>query len=385
MGNATRGAMLVLAALASTLSSASSASVEPLTRPQRLHFAAVRGATIGPIENALHPDRGYGSAACARALAEARRMGATWVSLTPFARVWDLKPTGLSLSFEWEFDRSRRAVLRTIEQAHAEGLRVLIVPHLWVESGDWRALIDPATDAGWQRWADAYEAFLRNWAAVAEDGGADMLAVGVELRSWVTTTRAASFVDIIRRTRQVYSGPLTYAANWDDVEQTVILGELDAIGINAFYPLAEREGAALPELARGATAIAERVRRLAADWGKPVIFTEFGYTTRTDPAVKPWLWPEQLGRVTVDQLAQADAYRALLGAMMDEPAFAGFFVWRLYADPEDTSQEAEWGFSPRGKLAELVLRDAYNAHFAADGVRKNSASTVPRAERVGVY
>ena len=46
---------------------------------------------------------------------------------------------------------------------------------------------------------------------------------------------------------------------------------------------------------------------------------------------------------------------------------AGAFVWRLYADPDDLSQEAEWGFSPRGKLAEVVMRDAFAATWAADG------------------
>jgi len=52
---------------------------------------------------------------------------------------------------------------------------------------------------------------------------------------------------------------------------------------------------------------------------------------------------------------------------VDEPWFAGFFVWRLYADPDDMSQEAEWGFSPRGKQAELALRDAFAARWAGDG------------------
>ena len=69
----------------------------------------------------------------------------------------------------------------------------------------------------------------------------------------------------------------------------------------------------------------------------------------------------------VDERAQADAYRALLAPLLDEPDFAGFFVWRVYADPDDVSQEAEWGFSPRGKLAELVMRDAFAARWASDG------------------
>jgi len=72
-------------------------------------------------------------------------------------------------------------------------------------------------------------------------------------------------------------------------------------------------------------------------------------------------------RVIVDQHAQADAYKGLLAPLLDEPAFLGFFVWRVYADPDDVSQEAEWGFSPRGKLSELVVRDAYRTFWAAEG------------------
>ena len=96
------------------------------------------------------------------------------------------------------------------------------------------------------------------------------------------------------------------------------------------------------------------------------MLTEFGYTTRADPALRPWEWPDRMSHVTVDEAAQARAYYGLLAPLMNEPWLAGAFVWRLYADPQDLSQEAEWGFSPRGKLAELVLRDAYAAHWAAD-------------------
>ncbi len=90
--------------------------------------------------------------------------------------------------------------------------------------------------------------------------------------------------------------------------------------------------------------------------------------------------------VVVDQAAQADAYSALLAGVIGEPWFAGAFVWRLYADPDDMSQESEWGFSPRGKLAELVLRDAFAAHWAADGKRPLGTSLVRHtAERIGIY
>ncbi len=330
-------------------------------------LGGVRGITIGPIESLRHKGKGYGSRPSARSMDEAAAMGANWVSLTPFGRTWDLKPTGVDLTFEAPFKENRKAVLGAIAQAHARGLKVLLVPHLWVESGGWRALIDPGDDAAWERWTASYRSFLLEWAKVAAEGEAEMLSVGVELRSWVTTPRAASMLRIIEDVRKVYPGLLTYSANWDDVQDTAILGALDVIGINAFYPLADHEGASFEELLEGGRKVASSIDALARASYKPVVLTEIGYTTRPDPAVKPWEWPDGMKDVRVDEAAQADAYRALIAPLLDLKTCAGFFIWRMYADPDDVSQEAEWGFSPRGKMAELVLRDAFTAQWAVDG------------------
>lgn len=346
----------------------------------------VRGMTIGPLENALHPGKGYGSEPYSRALRLTRRWGATWVSITPFGRTLDLHPTGVDLTFEAPFEENRSRVLEAIRMAHEQGLRVLLVPHLWVESGGWRAQIDPGDDAAWQRWAQGYEQFLMAWAEVAREGNADMLSVGVELRSWVTTARAPSFIDIVHRVRSVYAGPLTYSANWDDVDDTVILGELDVIGVNAFYPLTEQESAGLPALLKGGRDVARRVRTLSATWRRPVLFTEIGYTTRSDPAIRPWEWPDAMKDVRVDQRAQALAFEGLVAPLLDEPSFLGFFVWRIYADPDDQSQEAEWGFSPLGKQSELVVRDAFTAWWAADGPMEVGTTLVRfRAKTPGLF
>jgi hypothetical protein len=210
---------------------------------------------------------------------------------------------------------------------------------------------------------------VSTWARIAEEAHVDLLSMGVELRTWVTTEHAPLFLDAIAEVRSVYSGPLTYAANWDDAERTVIWGALDVIGINAFYPLASEPRASEAALLERSRQLAEEVRAFAEPWGKPVAFLEIGYTTRPDPALRPWEWPEDLGQVPLDEQAQAEAYRALLAPFLDEPWFAGFFVWRVFPDLYDVSQEPDWGFSPLGKPAELVLRDAFQTRWAADGPR----------------
>jgi hypothetical protein len=364
LGAALRVALVIASALGLAADAAPPAGAEGWRASGR---DGVRGVTIGPIENGYHPGVGYGTAAFARSLDESAAMGATWVAITPFGRVRDLSGTGVDLSFEAPFAENRAAIRRAIAMAHSRGLRVLLVPHLWVESGEWRALIDPKTDAGWARWAASYRAFLLAWAAVAEETHVELFSAGVELRSWVTTARAPSFRAILRDVRSAYHGLLTYSANWDDVDQAIILGDLDVIGVNAFFPLAEKEGADDATLLAGARAVRDKMHALAEAWRKPVLFTEIGYTTRPDPAVRPWEWPDTMKDVHPDQAAQAAAYRALLAPLLDEPDFAGFFVWRVYSDPDDVSQEAEWGFSPRGKLSELVMRDAFAATWAGDG------------------
>jgi hypothetical protein len=368
-----------LGAAIAVLSLALPAHAQSITLPYALPAldgAAMRGVTIGPIESALHPGRGYGSPKFERGLDEAVRLGATWISLTPFGRMWNLRGTGVDPSFEAPVRDNERAMLRAVRQAHARGLKVLLVPHLWVESGEWRGEIDPETAEDWQRFATSYRSFVLGWARFAEHAHVDMLAAGVELRSWLTTTHAPSFLPILRDVRSAYSGLLTYAGNWDDVEQTVILGELDVIGINAFYPLTDKAGASDAELVSGGLLVADRVKALAELWHKPVMFNEFGYTARADPALRPWEWPDHMSGVRADARAQAAAYRGLLYGMLQTRELVGGFAWRLYADPDDLSQEAEWGFSPRGREAELWLRDAYFSRFASD---------LPTATRGGLF
>src|SRR4051812_22803347 len=249
---------------------------------------AIRGITIGPIESGLHPGKGYGGDAYRRTLAETRALGANWVSLTPFGRVADLAPTGVSLTFEQPFEENRVAVARAIDLAHAAGLRVLLVPHLWVESGGWRGELDPGGEDDWQRFAKSYGAFLREWALVARDHHADMLALGVELRSWVTTAHAPSFVALAREIRALYPGLITYASNWDDVDDSVITGELDLIGVNAFFPLAEHAGATTSELMQGGERVAPKLAAGVQDMGKTPMPPEVGHTSQPPHPEGPW-------------------------------------------------------------------------------------------------
>jgi hypothetical protein len=326
---------------------------------------AVRGITVGPIESSQQAGRGYGSTHSEVLLDELVRLGANAISITPFGRIWSLHSSEVLLDFEAPFADNRAAIGRLIAQAKARGLSVLLIPHLWVETGGWRGELDPGTPEAWQAYQQSYRKFVLTWARAAEEFGADVFSIGVECKSW-SGRFGEYWLALIGDTRATFTGKLTYSANWDEAENVLFWDALDYVGINAFYPLAAQDGATYQQYAEGAARAVASASALGTLVDKPVLFVEIGYTTRPNAAVEPWLWPDDMQGVVVDEWEQARALSALMGAAASRPELAGLFVWRYYANLDDVSQEAAWGFSPHGKLAEHVLEAVFRQRWAAD-------------------
>jgi hypothetical protein len=326
---------------------------------------AIRGITVGPIESSQQPGRGYGTEYTEELLDELVRMGANAISITPFGRIWSLTSTEIQMDFEMPYAKNRQAVGRMIAQAHARGLRVLLIPHLWVETGGWRGEIDPGSEGGWLAYQESYRQFVVRWARDAERFGADAFSIGVECKSW-SGRFGGYWTKLIQEIRSVFKGPLTYSSNWDEVEGVIFWDQLDWIGVNAFYPLAQEHGADYATYAASARRALAELGEVAAVLRKPILLVEIGYTTRTDAAVEPWLWPDDMQDVTVDEHEQARALHAIATAAAERDDVIGFFVWRYYANLDDVSQEAIWGFSPHAKLAERVLERVFSRRWAAD-------------------
>ena len=76
------------------------------------------------------------------------------------------------------------AIARMIAQAKARGLRVLLIPHLWVETEAGAARSIPAAPSGWAAYQASYREFVLAWARDAQAFGADAFSIGVECKSW---------------------------------------------------------------------------------------------------------------------------------------------------------------------------------------------------------
>ena len=248
-----------------------------------------------------------------------------------------------------ETDAGIRALAR---RADSLGMGLVLKPHVWVgREGQSRQKIAFDDEANWQRWQKQYRRFLLHYARLAEEVGADLLVVGTELAG-ASRARSGFWRELIAEVRGVYSGKLTYAANWHDEYATVPFWDaLDYVGVQGYFPLAEADRPSAKTLRAGWGPHVQSLRRVSAEAGRPLFFTELGYRSARDAARQPWHWPAE-GDPPAPQL-QARLFETFFQTVWPKPWVAGVAVWKWPAAPEHRRQA---GFMPRGPAVEAIRR-----------------------------
>lgn len=138
---------------------------------------------------------------------------------------------------------------------------------------------------------DARIATEKNWAAQVTGGGS-LAAVNDRRRRLDRHWRR-----LIAEVRKVFSGKITYAANFDQYHEVGFWDALDWMGVNAYFKLRseilpEGQKARLyPLLVEGWRAVLgdlDRFRRERSIEKMPVMFTEMGFTRRALSTLEPW-------------------------------------------------------------------------------------------------
>jgi hypothetical protein len=230
-------------------------------------------------------------------------------------------------------------------RAHAASMRVMLKPHIWTEGehGGDPTKIEPRD---WAAWFASYEQFAIHEALLARAIGAEWLCLGTELSR---TEARPEWRRIIAIVRAIYHGRITYAANFDAFERTPFWDALDAIGIDAYFPLSSDRNASDPALRDGARGVVARIDAAGAKWNKPVILTELGYPSTPAPWIEPWREDRSAPPAPRDQ---ARAFAAMLDAIRRSRSIGGFIIWKYESDPE---RRDERGYLPKGKPAEKVI------------------------------
>ena len=144
-----------------------------------------------------------------RALAELADMGVGWVSIVVTQYQDTVHSTAIAPTEGTPTDADVRHAIRA---AHAEGLNVMLKPHvdLWNDPNHWRGEIGPNfTTAQWNTWFASYTAMITHYAQLAAEEGVEQFSVGTELNS--TTGREAQWRAVIAAVGAKFDGTLTYA------------------------------------------------------------------------------------------------------------------------------------------------------------------------------
>ncbi len=231
---------------------------------------------------------------------------------------------------------SDELVIAAIDEAHRQGLRVMLRPYLDVKDGSWRADITP-TNVG--AWFASYTAFMDHYLDIAKAHNVEEFTLGVELINMTEPQYDSNWSAIIADARARFPGLLTYSANWgksDRVEYTQIdwWGKLDYIGISAYFPLNEGDSPSLEQMVAGWTSYTDHwggtykwidtIKAVHDRFNKDVAFTEIGYGSYIN---SPARWDQPQKTDVVDLGVQARAVDATLQAWSGIPWFRGIYWW----------------------------------------------------------
>ncbi|MFT6963193.1 MAG: hypothetical protein ACJAWV_002927 [Flammeovirgaceae bacterium] len=183
----------------------------------------------------------------------------------------------------------------------------------------------------------------------------------------------AHWHQLIAKTRKLYSGKLTYAANFDNYQNIAFWDKLDFIGINAYFKLREYEAqqtnrGKYRDLLAGWRRVYFNINSFQKEMGlaKKVLFTELGYIYRENSTIIPWkgfgfsvskhwqngskklfIWSEQ----EINPKERALAMKALYHVNKGPDLLQGILYWKL------TTKRYHLPYEPFGLLIRKHFKD----------------------------
>ena len=320
-----RGARVALLVVA-LVGTAGAAAPEPAADSH----SVVRGMTV----SCPGAGRIWGSDLMVETLRDLQGLGVNWITIHPYAAIradGTVGGGGLARMYD-----TPSWLTRPIEEAHRLGMKIMIKPHIayWGSPFEWRGAIGFDTEEQWQRFFATYEKWITLVARLTRE--ADAFAIGTELDR--TVHREGEWRRIVRAVRESTRAPLTYSAGWDAYERVPFWDALDAIGIQAYFPLVESEG--LPsqaELDRAWAGLIDRLEAYSARHRRNIVLGELGYNDSSEAARRPWAY--RRGGANAEEI-QRRCLTAALRAIKGSDSVTGAFLWKWF--PGDSNRRGNF-------------------------------------------
>jgi Glycoside Hydrolase Family 113 len=241
------------------------------------------------------------------------------------------------------------AVAAAIDRAREVGLEIAIKLHVDLDSGEWRGTIAPPDRA---EWFTAYQGFVLAWSDFAAAKGVEVLMVGTELASLVEED--AYWRALIRDVRSRFSGRLVYAASWGGAFALTFWDALDFVGVDFWQPVATDLSPSRQQIVAAWQPWVDQLRRLSAQAGRPILFTELGYRSVDGAGMRPY----RFGTLEpIDLAEQADLYWAALQVLSENNFLRGVFWWNWLAEGKGGAMDID--YTPKDKPAMEELRRSW--------------------------
>ena len=287
-----------------------------------------------------------------------KNINANYAALMPFGFLKNLEtPNVIYNTKKHWYGETVTGVKQYIKELRKKDIKIMIKPQIWVWQGQYTGLITMHNEAQWKVLEHTYTTFILDYAALAQETNAEIFCIGTELEHFIQH-RPSFWFKLIDKVKQIYSGKLTYAANWDEFKSTPFWEQLDYIGIDAYFPVSDAKTATVNQCITGWQTHKNTIHNLSKKYKTPVLFTEFGYRSVDFATKEPWTTSNVENKVNLK--AQTNATKALFNVFWDEPWFAGGFVWKWFNDYETAGGLEDNRFTPQNKPCEAAIKKQFN-------------------------
>ncbi|MCV6628643.1 MAG: glycoside hydrolase [Flavobacteriaceae bacterium] len=282
---------------------------------------------------------------------------ANFISLMPFAFLPDKQKPELYFNSDKQwFGETAEGLEQYAKTLRKTGVKLMIKPQIWVRHGIFTGTVEMPNTKSWEQLEKNYSRFILEYAQIAQKLGAEIYCLGTELQQFVTH-RPTYWSQLIAAVRKVYTGKLTYAANWNEYEYTPFWKELDYIGVDAYFPISNSKTPTIKEGINGLQLYKKSLQKWSSISKKPILFTEFGYRSVDYAGKRPWDSQRIKDKVNIE--AQANCLTALFESFWSEKWFAGGFIWKWFPNHKKVGGIKNNRFTPQNKPAEKLLRQFY--------------------------
>ncbi len=305
---------------------------------------------------------------------------ANWVALIP-----EVTLDRYTLTFREDADNdwwseTIEANIQSIQLAKKAGLKVFLKPHLVLgkyksktdylstrlvshsdlplidktRGAEWRGTLSFKKEQDWQQLEKEYEAYILKLAKVAAILEVDLFSIGTELKEFAIK-RPQFWSQLIQQVRGIYSGSLTYAANWDEYHKIGFWQNLDYIGVDTYFPVSRAKTPDVKKTIKNWRSIQKQLKKLSKSQDRPILLTEFGYRNISYAGKRPWTH-DKGEAIPQNYQAQVNLLEAFFQTFWKKSWVAGGFSWKWFASPKSGKDTT---FSVQGKPALKVVQHWY--------------------------